>query len=829
MRTCLHALLLCALFGTAAATDGDFAGWLDNIYNFPPTILRMERMESDGEAPVLSVEVLSRADLFRAKQLTLRSGKVYRIDLEGRVIGQVEQLRAQVQGKGLRFRPAQWPIERDWHRYSLQVRQQSGDGDFRFNLTMLGVGTFQVRSFQVTELPDFALPPVTVPFRGELLPNGDFALGADDWYFRLPRLESTIVASAERPSLDRFLAPDATSGRMALQLPAGAVSLINAGTDLVCPYGRTYCVTVRGQAAADDVDVFFIRPGMSPVDSERLSLTFVDGVATAKLSTALPRAGIVYEPEQHFAFRLRHLGKEPARIETISLREDGPGAPDALPARAGVELLVAGTNRDRCAVLGQPVTVRVRTDGLAAGSDLAITVNDERGRPVRRLPATVATLGDGRPGVEAVLTDMPPGWFRVGVELPGATATVIDDDFAVVLPADPQMHRSGFLGTHVNRTNTPSQLAVASLLGLREMRCWDFGWPRLQPKAGDPITVPPGLLEGFAANGIEPMVLLNGTPDWASTSPDGQSSSLYPPRSLDDWTHYVRQTVTACGKRVRYYQIWNEPNGHALKVDPKRGESLQQAYTALARAAYPVIKAVNPDAVVVAGATAGSGGFIVECIPLGLLDVCDVVSYHAYGDAQKAGVGAAGFTNTIGFLRRKITEAGKLKPIWDCESGFTIEDGPEGLSGSMLLAKGLIARQAAGFARHYIYNACPREYPGHFNFSMLLGFNSRPLITMPLLATWDRVLGDATYVADLGDDAAGRHVYQFHRADGATVIAGWISRPEADAKVAQELIPAPSCLDAFGRSVPATTGTMLQLDCDLRYFTPQTLAARLGG
>lgn len=799
-------------------------GWTDNIYDRVPTTLALEPT-AQGQA--LRVDVASRADLFFAQKLELKADRIYRIAFTARSQGQIEQVTVAL-GSRRDFEPHPLAIHSEWTQHAIQLH--SPGGAYRFSLRLDGVGSFQLRDFAVTELSGFELPAIDQPARGELLPNGDFALGHLDWTFRHAQADGGVTAT-DFATAANTLRRDPASGHAAFDLPAGVRSLLTSGTPLHFHFHRTYTITVHGSGADGDVDLNLVRPGMAAVDSERIELRFVDGVARAVFAMDPARSGLISEPVASFGMRLRHLGEAPARITAISVHEDGAGAPTALPGRLGVETFVH-EQRQRHALLGQPVSLHISSHGLTAGTTIAVTIHDERDQLVRRLPVPLIETECGI-GAEVVVNDLPPGWLRIAATVPEQTVRCIDDDLAVLLPAQPGA-RSGFLGTHLGRLNAPQDLALLSLIGFRHIRAWEFSWPTVQPRREDPVRVPTELLDAYTKAGLEPLVLLNGTAEWASTAPEHlrqgwKAATKFPPQDFADWENYVRATVSACVGRVTTYQIWNEPNGHWLQVDPASKRSLQEVYTELARRAYPIIKEIDPDAQVIVGATAGSPGFVVQCFPLGLLEFCDGVSYHAYGAAAAAGAGAAAFSYTQDHLHAKLAEHGRPDlPIWDCESGYTIADGPIGQYGSMVLAQGLVARQAAGFDRHYIYNAVPREYPGHNNFSMIFGFDHRPLVAMPMIATWDRMLGDARFVEDLGDDAAGRHVYRFERADGLHVIAGWLSGA-AEASHHQDLLTEVAGIDALGR--PLTEPTLdagLRLGTELRYFFSPQLLPQLG-
>ncbi|MGC9522542.1 MAG: hypothetical protein ACP5HG_11760 [Anaerolineae bacterium] len=93
---------------------------------------------------------------------------------------------------------------------------------------------------------------------------------------------------------------------------------------------------------------------------------------------------------------------------------------------------------------------------------------------------------------------------------------------------------------------------------------------------------------------------LEAPPAWSRA--DGTARGAFgPPDRLEDFADFAEAMVSRYRGRIRFYQIWNEPNvypewGNA-PVDP-------EAYTELLCLAYQRIKAVDPDAVVISGAMA---------------------------------------------------------------------------------------------------------------------------------------------------------------------------------------------------------------------------------
>ncbi len=93
---------------------------------------------------------------------------------------------------------------------------------------------------------------------------------------------------------------------------------------------------------------------------------------------------------------------------------------------------------------------------------------------------------------------------------------------------------------------------------------------------------------------------LEAPPAWSRH--DGTERGAFgPPDDVQDFANYARAVVTRYQGRIRFYQVWNEPNiypewGHQ-PVDPEQ-------YTELLCLVYQTIKEADPEAVVLSGALA---------------------------------------------------------------------------------------------------------------------------------------------------------------------------------------------------------------------------------
>ena len=100
--------------------------------------------------------------------------------------------------------------------------------------------------------------------------------------------------------------------------------------------------------------------------------------------------------------------------------------------------------------------------------------------------------------------------------------------------------------------------------------------------------------------GLAIITRLEAPPAWSRH--DGAARGAFgPPDNPEDYGDYVAAVVSRYKGRIRFYQIWNEPNIYPewgnQPVDP-------EGYTRLLCLAYARVKAADPDAVVISGAMA---------------------------------------------------------------------------------------------------------------------------------------------------------------------------------------------------------------------------------
>lgn len=183
--------------------------------------------------------------------------------------------------------------------------------------------------------------------------------------------------------------------------------------------------------------------------------------------------------------------------------------------------------------------------------------------------------------------------------------------------------------------------------------------------------------------GMQLIVRLDAPPGWAQDPPGG----FAPPANFDDFADYVVAVVERYQGRVRFYQIWNEPNNY-----PEWGEQPvdPESFTRLLCMTYERIKQVDEDAVVIAPAltptislNAGPGPgsglnefiFLQRMYDAGAGDCFDVMSAQGYGlfsgpSDHRLRPRVVNFARPLYIRDIMIVNGDASKPIWISEMNW---------------------------------------------------------------------------------------------------------------------------------------------------------------
>jgi len=262
-----------------------------------------------------------------------------------------------------------------------------------------------------------------------------------------------------------------------------------------------------------------------------------------------------------------------------------------------------------------------------------------------------------------------------------------------------------FLDREVESWKQEKTLEMARTAGIGWIR-QQFSWEEIEPQRGrfdwakyDRIVA---LAERY---GMQIIARLDRPPAWARLSNPLPAS---PPDDLDDYGRFVYEFVRRYRGRVRYVQIWNEPNLTA-EWGFRRVDAV--AYTRMLEVAYRRAKEADPGVVVLSAPLAitledasmrGNHNdlvFLEQMYQAGAGDYFDILSANAFGlDRPPEDPPAPDVLNFRRVeLQRAIMEryGDARKPIWISEYGWNAA--PASFPEELLTWKRVSAEQQADY------------------------------------------------------------------------------------------------------------------------------------
>jgi hypothetical protein len=226
-----------------------------------------------------------------------------------------------------------------------------------------------------------------------------------------------------------------------------------------------------------------------------------------------------------------------------------------------------------------------------------------------------------------------------------------------------------FFGMHINRiaSNQPIPPQTPYLnVNQSWHRIWDnyttwklintasgvYNWSRLD----DVVNI-------AESHGLKIIYGAGCAPDHAAGSSTGGSQYNPNPPTEAAWIAWVTALVTRYAGRIHAYELWNEPNDTLFW----NGTYAQMAR--LCQLAYPIIKSIDPNAIVVSPCPAGilSVPIFAGLLDAGMGEYCDVFAFHAYSASYQPEYARFVTENYRGMANQKGYRA---KQLWNTESGF---------------------------------------------------------------------------------------------------------------------------------------------------------------
>ncbi|MBT4818155.1 MAG: hypothetical protein HON70_20780, partial [Lentisphaerae bacterium] len=187
----------------------------------------------------------------------------------------------------------------------------------------------------------------------------------------------------------------------------------------------------------------------------------------------------------------------------------------------------------------------------------------------------------------------------------------------------------------------------------------------------------------FRADGFEVLAVLAYSPAWASRHPEigyyCGAGAPFPPTNIEDWRDYCREYMTRFKGRVRYFEVWNEPNtGSSVNLKSGFFRGTVEDYVALLKVAYETARLVDPAIRIVGGS--GTGDFLSwtdAILATGAGPYMDVLSFHAYTTPDSPE--SANLEGRLVAMRKLMVKHGVADlPLWNTEVGYWQDRRPGG-------------------------------------------------------------------------------------------------------------------------------------------------------
>ncbi|MCV7015270.1 beta-galactosidase [Mycolicibacterium madagascariense] len=295
----------------------------------------------------------------------------------------------------------------------------------------------------------------------------------------------------------------------------------------------------------------------------------------------------------------------------------------------------------------------------------AISARSARSAATRLLVATVATA---TVCTHCAALRNPPVQSSAAVAY---TASIVDSASTIGI-ADSDLY-----GESVADIDTT--LDTLESLGVTSIRVF-VPWALIEPAEGTyNWTYIDEVMAAAAARNMSVLAGVTSTPTW--DAPSGTILGAGTPNPTD-YAAFLTQVAERYGNEISAYEIWNEPNSVASydPIDPA-------TYTALLKAGYTAIKAVDPSASVIAaglGSVVSFGNltldpvtFVQEMLADGASGYFDALAFHPYETSLEfsAGAGVANSPLTqIEAIEAMLVAAGDPTKIWITEYGVQTSD-----------------------------------------------------------------------------------------------------------------------------------------------------------
>lgn len=513
------------------------------------------------------------------------------------------------------------------------------------------------------------------------------------------------------------------------------------------------------------------------------------------------------------------------------------------PVRVGLHSWI-GRAPEAIVAPDTPVTLRIPVanhNAAPVALRLRFTLLDFQQRALASFERSLQLEPGGEDMVEITVKADQPGIFKLRCEVQAGEFRGQRDvaSFGVVPePEGNEPDEDSFFGDHPE-AGPGNYIEQAGRLGIKWARCHDMiqatRWSRVEPQPGQWTFAGEESVDRCIAAGLHVLGVFFATPGWAVDAPATTDDyAAGPPRDLNQYREYVRRTVEHYHGRIRYWEVWNEPDaGNFWKGTPEE-------YVQLLAATREVAKAVDPDCVIVGGGGLHYSlrGWIEAAADAGMLDYCDWLSYHSYLAVDEPPEAAL---DNIRYFQDLLRRHGRTElPLVCTEGGVTDTTFYEGLDldelpperarptmswhrGACRLVQVAALEMSEGVRkRFYYYHKPPPPARAHFDYSAL-EITGAP---RPKLMAWvamERVLRGLRYARRVEKDGWWAVIFS---GGGRSVAVAWAA-DDTRVPLPSGLPEGATLTDLMGAPMPLPTDGRLMLSDEPVYIAAPLSAEAL--
>lgn len=245
---------------------------------------------------------------------------------------------------------------------------------------------------------------------------------------------------------------------------------------------------------------------------------------------------------------------------------------------------------------------------------------------------------------------------------------------------------STFFGLHILHAVNGSTPWPSDQFGT--LRLWDSGvdWHEINTSQGVyNWTAFDRWMTLAQQHNVEVVYTFGRVPSWAN----GNNGTAAPMTNMQYWDDFVRAVVTRSAGRVKYWEIWNEPNDtHFWTGDIP-------TLVIMAQHAQQIIKSIDPNAIILTPSptwtSTSPNQWMTSYLQAGGGGYADIIAFHGYVNSSPEMI------DSLAANMRNVMNANgqSAKQLWDTEASFSLSDS---CSSSICDPD----QQAAFVVRHYM-------------------------------------------------------------------------------------------------------------------------------